>query len=95
MKLHYDGNFLFLSAANRLTTADTFTESRADFSDEIKTKCSSLSELIEALTADLTKSTLLCARAQEADVTGKVSRKTSKSYTVAECDHFRGQALQA
>ena len=81
MKLHYDGSFLFLSAANRLTTADTFTESRADFSDEIKTKCLSLSELIEALTADLTKSTLLCARAQEADVTGKVSRKTSKSYT--------------
>ena len=63
-----------LWGANLLTTSDIFMESRTDFSADIRNKFSSLSDpIFDALTADFTKSTLLCARSQEADVTGNVS----------------------
>jgi len=46
-----------------------------DFSEDMRTKSASLLEPMNALTADLTRSTLLCAHLHEVEVTGKVSRK--------------------
>jgi len=55
-------------------------ESRTDFFLPISGPNYQVSDPIDAhLTADFTKSTLLCARSQEADVTGNVSRKTAKA----------------
>ena len=77
----YSGNPL-LVRANLLTTDDILSAAGVDFSDDITTKSSNLSEPIDALTADFTSSTWLCARAarsHEADVTGIVSKKTSNA----------------
>ena len=82
----YSGNPL-LRRANLLTTPDIFMESRTDFSADIRTKFSSLSDPIDALTADFTKSTLLCARSQEADVTAMLAEKrlNHKSFCTLHC----------
>ena len=74
----YSGNPL-LVRANLLTTDDILSAAGVDFSDDITTKSSNLSEPIDALTADFTSSTLLCACSHEADVTGNVSKKTTSA----------------
>jgi hypothetical protein len=66
------------TAANLSTITEILRVSSTVFSDEIRIRSSSLSESMLDRTADFTISALLCARSQDAEVTGSVSKKTIK-----------------
>jgi hypothetical protein len=62
------------TVANRATMAELGILLRLFFSHDIVIRLSKRSEVIDDLTADFIKSTLLWLRSHEADVTGKVSK---------------------